>query len=63
MYVNLRPCMQCLAIAKAAGVRRVFFHGADWKYPEDTEAAYSGIAIQFEAFGRLDVKEQAELTG
>jgi dCMP deaminase len=63
MYVNLRPCMQCLAIAKAAGVRRVFFHGADWKYPDETEAAYSALASQFEAFGCVDVKEQAELAG
>jgi dCMP deaminase len=52
MYVNLRPCMQCLAIAKASGVRRIFFHGEDWKYPEEIEAVYQRLALEFNAFGR-----------
>jgi dCMP deaminase len=54
LYVNLRPCLQCLAIAKASGVRRIFFHGEVWEYPEEIEAVYGGLAGQFEAFGRVD---------
>src|SRR5947209_18300751 len=56
MYVNLRPCLQCLAIAKASGVRRIFFHGEDWKYRKEVEAVYQIFAAQFEAFGSVDVK-------
>jgi dCMP deaminase len=52
MYVNLRPCMQCLAIARASGVRRIFFDGEDWKYPEEIEVVYQRLAGQFDAFGR-----------
>jgi dCMP deaminase len=52
MYVNLRPCMQCLAIARASGVRRVFFEGEDWKYPGEIEAVYQRLAGEFDAFGR-----------
>lgn len=63
MYINLRPCMQCLVIAHSAGVRKIFFHGVDWKYPEQTEAVYSALSRQFEAFGRIDVEEGAELAG
>lgn len=55
MYVNLRPCMQCLAIAKASGVRRILFGGVDWKYPEEIEAVYTKLAGEFEVFGRVDV--------
>jgi dCMP deaminase len=63
MYVNLRPCMQCLAIARAAGVRRIFFDGEEWKYPEETEAVYATLASEFEAFGRVDVEAGSELPG
>lgn len=52
MYVNLRPCLQCLAVARASGVRRIFFHGEDWKYPENLEAVYKQLTEQFEDFGR-----------
>lgn len=63
MYVNLRPCLQCLATARASGVRRIFFDGEEWKYPEEIEAVYAKLAGEFEAFGRVDVEEGAELAG
>jgi hypothetical protein len=44
--------MQCLAIARASGVRRIFFDGREWKYPEDIETVYQRLAGQFEEFGR-----------
>jgi len=37
--------------------------GADWKYPEQTEAVYSALSRQFEAFGRIDVEKEPELAG
>jgi dCMP deaminase len=63
MYVNLRPCLQCLAIAKASGIRRIFFHGEDWKYPPEIEAVYATLAGEFEAFARIGLEERAELAG
>lgn len=54
MYVTLRPCLQCLAIARASGILRIFFHGEDWKYPKEIEAVYEKLTAQFDAFGRVD---------
>lgn len=53
MYVNLRPCMQCLAISLASGVREIFFDGEDWKYQEEIESVYQRLAGQFDTFGRI----------
>jgi deoxycytidylate deaminase len=52
LYVNLRPCLQCLAISKAAGVHEVFF-SEDWKVPEKIEQVYRSLCEQFAAFGRV----------
>jgi dCMP deaminase len=60
MYVNLRPCLQCLAIARATGVHRVFFRGEDWKNPEEIEAAYARLAGEFDSFARIGVETGSE---
>lgn len=52
MYINLRPCLQCLAIARAAGVRGIFFAGEDWTYPAEIETVYARLARQFDCFER-----------
>lgn len=52
LYVNLRPCLQCLAIAAAAGVREVFYD-EDWSYSEETETVYQALANRFESFSRF----------
>jgi len=39
MYVTLRPCLQCLAISIAAGVKRIFYSGEEWEYPAEVESA------------------------
>jgi dCMP deaminase len=52
IYVNLRPCLQCLAIAKAAGVRRIYF-GENWSYPDEIEAVYRTLSAEFESFSQI----------
>lgn len=63
MYVTLRPCLQCLAIARASGILRILFHGEDWKYPEEIEAVYEKLANQFDTFGRIDEEWGSEAAG
>lgn len=62
LYVNLRPCLQCLAIAKASGVRQIFY-GEDWKYSDEIERVYHTLANQFVSFSRVDELEGSELAG
>jgi dCMP deaminase len=52
LYVNLRPCLQCLAIAKASGVREIFY-GEDWKYSDEIEKVYRTLSGQFDCFSRV----------
>jgi len=53
MYVNLRPCLQCLAIAMASGVREIFYAGKDWNYPDEIEKVYRTLSDQFDSFSRV----------
>jgi tRNA(Arg) A34 adenosine deaminase TadA len=62
MYVNLRPCLQCLAIAKAAGVRRIYF-GEDWRYPDEIEAVYRTLSAEFESFTQMVPGADSQLPG
>ena len=50
MYVNLRPCLQCLAIAKASGVREIYYGGEHWNYSDEVEKVYRTLAEQFDCF-------------
>jgi dCMP deaminase len=59
LYVNLRPCLQCLAIVRAAGVRGVVFD-EDWTYPEEFERTYRALAADFEFFVRVGERELTE---
>lgn len=52
LYVNLRPCLQCLVIAKASGVCRIYYT-EDWSYPEDIETIYQTLADHFDSFVRI----------
>jgi deoxycytidylate deaminase len=52
LYVNLRPCLQCLAIAKAAGVREIFF-SEDWTVPKQIEGVYGALSSQFDSFSQM----------
>jgi dCMP deaminase len=52
IYVSLRPCFQCLAIARAAGIGGIIFD-EDWVYPEDFERPYRALAVQFAVFERI----------
>jgi hypothetical protein len=60
MYVNLRPCLPCLAVAHAAGVRFVVF-GETWAYDEIFEALYGRLGHQFSFLGSLsDLRASCE---
>jgi tRNA(Arg) A34 adenosine deaminase TadA len=52
MYVNLRPCLQCLAISKAAGIRQIYF-GESWVYPDEVEAVYRTLSSEFDSFTQI----------
>ena len=58
LYVNLRPCIQCLVIAKSSGVREVYYSGKDWNYSAEIEAAYRRLADQFDSFSRVPLLGQ-----
>ena len=57
LYVNLRPCLQCLAIAEAARIREIFY-GEGWKYSDQVEKIYRILSERFDSFSRV-----AELRG
>jgi len=54
LYVNLRPCLQCLTLCLAAGVNRVFFAGDSWEYPSEVERIYCVLCHQLDEFARID---------
>jgi dCMP deaminase len=62
LYVNLRPCLQCLAIAKASGVREVFYCGQDWNYSDEIEGIYRTLSDQFDSFRRIAELQGSEAT-
>lgn len=57
LYVTLRPCLQCLAIVRAAGIREVVFD-EEWKYDEPLETVYEELARTFSTFQSSAVKEK-----
>jgi dCMP deaminase len=61
LYVNLRPCLQCLAIAKASGVREIFY-GEEWTLPENVEKVYHALSDEFDSFGHVADFEGSEVT-
>lgn len=63
MYVNLRPCLQCLAIAIASGVREVFYTGEDWSYSDEIEKVYRTLSDQFDSFRRIPGLQGSEVAG
>jgi dCMP deaminase len=62
LYVNLRPCLQCLTIARASGVCEVFY-GEDWKYSDEIEKVYRTLSGQFDAFCRVAELQGSEMAG
>jgi dCMP deaminase len=59
LYVNLRPCLQCLAIARAAGVLGIVFD-EDWTYPGEFERTYRALAAEFDLFEHVGGCERKE---
>ncbi len=54
LYVNLRPCLQCLAVMRTAGISEVFYD-EDWVYADPFERIYQQLASEFHYFGCLHV--------
>jgi dCMP deaminase len=52
LYVNLRPCLQCLGMIRAAGIDEVFFD-EDWTYLDSLEKIYQEQARAFRSFGHI----------
>jgi dCMP deaminase len=63
LYVNLRPCLQCLAIAMASGVREIFYTGEDWNYSDEIEKVYRTLCDQFDSFSRIAELQGSEVAG
>jgi dCMP deaminase len=63
MYVNLRPCLQCLSIAKASGIREVYYSGKDWSYSVELEEIYRMLTNQFDSFSRIAEHQDSEVAG
>lgn len=56
MYINLRPCLTCLAMVSEAGIRTVIFD-EDWTYDNGFETFYQSLASKLDYFGRTPVSE------
>lgn len=63
LYVNLRPCLQCLAIARASGVREIFYAGENWTYSDEIEKVYRTLSAQLDSFVRIADLQGSELAG
>jgi dCMP deaminase len=61
LYVNLRPCLQCLAIARASGIRIVYYSGEDWTYPIEIEKIYRALSDAFDTFSRIGEVQGSEM--
>lgn len=60
LYVNLRPCLQCLGMMKSAGIMQVFFDEA-WTYEATLEDIYQEQARQFGFFGQIPVVSTSDV--
>lgn len=57
LYVTLRPCLPCLAIVRAAGIKEVIFD-QDWRYDEPLESVYAELTKAFRVFTSIALLEQ-----
>ena len=58
IYLTLRPCIQCLLLAYAAGIRQIWYI-QEWHYPDDREASYQALASRFDVFRSLGAEKDA----
>jgi dCMP deaminase len=52
LYVNLRPCLGCLNLAVAAGVRKIVYKEI-WSYGRELEFQYRRLSRRLSAFVHL----------
>jgi len=53
LYLTLRPCMQCLLLAYAAGIKQIWY-AQNWTYPDEREVSYQTLAARFDVFEHAD---------
>lgn len=51
LYITLRPCLQCLLLGYAAGIKEIWY-SEDWAYPDEREESYQVLAARFDSFAR-----------
>jgi len=49
LYVNLRPCLACLNLAVAAGIRKIVYK-EDWSYDHQLELQYKRLSRRLSSF-------------
>ena len=49
LYVNLRPCLSCLNLALAAGVKKIVYKET-WSYDRELEFQYKRLSRRLSAF-------------
>ena len=49
LYVSLRPCLGCLNLAVAAGVRKIVYKES-WSYDRELELQYKRLSGRLSAF-------------
>lgn len=49
LYVNLRPCLSCLNLAIAAGIKRIVYKET-WSYDRELELQYKRLSRRLSAF-------------
>ncbi len=52
LYVNLRPCLACLNLAVAAGVKKIVYKES-WSYGRELEFQYRRLSRRLSAFVHL----------
>ena len=62
LYVTLRPCLQCLLLTYAAGIKEIKYL-EDWRYPDDREQSYQTLAARFHLFLHFEESELAAKEG
>lgn len=61
LYLTLRPCLQCLLLVYAAGIKEIWY-SEEWAYPDDREESYQTLAARFASFARLQPAMAGEAT-
>ncbi len=56
IYTNLRPCMNCVKLSLASGIRGVMF-SENWVYEDELEDCYELLTRRFGRFSQVDMRD------